>query len=49
MRVWSCPGALEVVPLELVREQLEVNVIGQLAVIQAFLPLLRDCEKRAAG
>ena len=36
------PGALEVVPLELFREQLEVNVIGQLAVIQAFLPLLRE-------
>jgi NAD(P)-dependent dehydrogenase (short-subunit alcohol dehydrogenase family) len=36
------PGALEVVPLGLFREQLEVNVIGQLAVIQAFLPLLRE-------
>jgi NAD(P)-dependent dehydrogenase (short-subunit alcohol dehydrogenase family) len=37
-RAW----ALEFVPLELFREQLEVNVIGQLAVIQAFLPLLRE-------
>lgn len=31
---------MEVVPLETVRAAFEVNVFGQLAVIQAFLPLL---------
>ncbi|NWF74817.1 MAG: SDR family oxidoreductase [Nitrospirae bacterium] len=32
---------LEVIFLSLLRKQLEVNVIGQIAVTQAFLPLLR--------
>ena len=32
---------LELMPLEALRRQLEVNTIGQLAVTQAFLPLLR--------
>jgi len=32
---------LELVPVELFRRQLEVNVTGQLAVIQAFLPAVR--------
>src|SRR5678809_1638486 len=32
---------LEVISLTLLRKQLEVNVIGQIAVTQAFLPLLR--------
>lgn len=32
---------LEVLPLSHLRKQLEVNVIGQIAVTQAFLPLLR--------
>jgi NAD(P)-dependent dehydrogenase (short-subunit alcohol dehydrogenase family) len=32
---------LEVISLSLLRTQLEVNVIGQIAVTQAFLPLLR--------
>lgn len=32
---------LEVISLSLLRKQLEVNVIGQVAVTQAFLPLLR--------
>jgi NAD(P)-dependent dehydrogenase (short-subunit alcohol dehydrogenase family) len=35
----SCP--LETVPLADFRRQLEVNVIGHLAMIQAFIPLLR--------
>ena len=35
-------GPLEVVPLADVRKQFEVNVIGQVAVTQAFLPLLRQ-------
>jgi NAD(P)-dependent dehydrogenase (short-subunit alcohol dehydrogenase family) len=32
---------LEFIPVEELRRQLEVNVIGQIAVTQAFLPLLR--------
>jgi NAD(P)-dependent dehydrogenase (short-subunit alcohol dehydrogenase family) len=35
------PGPLEVVTLDEFREQLEVNVIGQVAVTQAALPLIR--------
>ncbi len=35
------PGPLEFLPLERLREQLEVNVIGPIAVTQAFLPLIR--------
>jgi NAD(P)-dependent dehydrogenase (short-subunit alcohol dehydrogenase family) len=35
-------GPLELVPVHALRRQLEVNVIGQLAVTQAFLPLLRQ-------
>jgi NAD(P)-dependent dehydrogenase (short-subunit alcohol dehydrogenase family) len=34
-------GPLEFLPVERLRRQLEVNVIGQIAVTQAFLPLLR--------
>ncbi len=35
------PGPLELIPLDAFRRQIEVNLIGQLAVTQAFLPLLR--------
>ncbi len=35
-------GPLEVVPLADLRKQFEVNVIGQVAVTQALLPLLRQ-------
>lgn len=35
-------GPLEMVPIELWRKQFEVNVIGQVAVTQAFLPRLRS-------
>jgi len=35
-------GPLEFVDLDEFRRQIEVNVIGQLAVTQAFLPLLRE-------
>jgi NAD(P)-dependent dehydrogenase (short-subunit alcohol dehydrogenase family) len=38
-------GPLEYLPIEDLRKQLEVNVIGQIAVTQAFLPLIR----RAGG
>ena len=34
-------GPLEFLPIERLRMQLDVNVVGQLAVTQAFLPLLR--------
>lgn len=34
-------GPLEYLPVDLLRRQLEVNVTGQVAVTQAFLPLLR--------
>lgn len=37
---------LEFVPIEDLRLQLEVNVIGQVAVTQAFLPLLRVAQGR---
>lgn len=35
-------GPLEFFPLERLREQLQVNVIGPIAVTQAFLPLIRN-------
>jgi NAD(P)-dependent dehydrogenase (short-subunit alcohol dehydrogenase family) len=34
-------GPLEFLPIDQLREQLEVNVIGQIAVMQALMPLLR--------
>jgi NAD(P)-dependent dehydrogenase (short-subunit alcohol dehydrogenase family) len=34
-------GPLEYLPLDDLRRQLEVNVVGQIAVTQAFLPLIR--------
>lgn len=37
---------LEHLPLEELRRQLEVNVVGQLAVVQAFLPALRAARGR---
>jgi NAD(P)-dependent dehydrogenase (short-subunit alcohol dehydrogenase family) len=39
-------GPLEAVPLADLRRQLEVNVIGQVAVTQMFLPLLRQARGR---
>jgi NAD(P)-dependent dehydrogenase (short-subunit alcohol dehydrogenase family) len=39
-------GPLEVVPISDLRQQLEVNVIGQVAVIQVFLPLIRQARGR---
>jgi NAD(P)-dependent dehydrogenase (short-subunit alcohol dehydrogenase family) len=36
----AVPGPLEVLPLAEFRDQIEVNVVGPLAVTQAFLPLL---------
>jgi NAD(P)-dependent dehydrogenase (short-subunit alcohol dehydrogenase family) len=37
----ALPGPLEFLPIAALREQLEVNLIGQLTVIQALLPALR--------
>lgn len=39
-------GPLEFVPLDDLRRQFEVNVIGQVAVTQAFLPMLRQARGR---
>lgn len=39
-------GALETVPIDDLREQLEVNVVGQVAVTQAVLPRLRAAHGR---
>lgn len=40
------PGPLEELPIADFRRQLEVNVVGQLAVTQAFLPQIREVEGR---
>ena len=39
-------GALETVPIEDLRRILDVNVVGQVAVTRAFLPLLRSARGR---
>src|SRR4051812_38767485 len=39
-------GPLEFLPIAELRKQLEVNVIGQVAMIQAMLPLLREAKGR---
>jgi NAD(P)-dependent dehydrogenase (short-subunit alcohol dehydrogenase family) len=40
---------LEVIPLDALRKQFEVNVIGQIGVTQAFLPLLRAARGRVVN
>ncbi|CAN5702895.1 SDR family oxidoreductase [soil metagenome] len=42
----SFQGPLEHLPLQDLRRQLEVNVVGQIAVTQAFLPALRRARGR---
>lgn len=42
----SVPGPLEHLDLDGLRHQLEVNTVGQVAVSQAFLPLLRRARGR---
>jgi NAD(P)-dependent dehydrogenase (short-subunit alcohol dehydrogenase family) len=42
----SIAAPLELVPLDELRRQLEVNVVGQVAVLQAFLPALRRVRGR---
>ena len=39
-------GPLEILPIEVLRNQFEVNVVGQVAVTKAFLPLLRRARGR---
>ena len=42
----AVPGPLEALPIDDFREQLEVNLVGQLAVTQAFLPQIRAARGR---
>jgi len=42
-------GPLEFLSLDSIRHQFEVNVIGQIAVTQAFLPLLREGNGRVVN
>jgi NAD(P)-dependent dehydrogenase (short-subunit alcohol dehydrogenase family) len=42
----AIPGPLEYLLLNELRRQLEINLVGQLAVTQAFLPLLRKARGR---
>jgi len=42
----AVPGPLEFLPITALREQLEVNLLGQLAVTQAVLPALRAATGR---
>jgi NAD(P)-dependent dehydrogenase (short-subunit alcohol dehydrogenase family) len=42
----AVPAPLEVQPIDDFRRQLEINLTGQLAVTQAFLPLLRRAKGR---
>lgn len=39
-------GPIEFVPLDELRHQLEVNLVGQVAVTQAFLPNIREADGR---
>ena len=45
----AVPGPLEAVPIDALRRQFEVNLIGQVAVTQAFLPLLRKARGRVVN
>ena len=42
----AVPGPIEFIPVEEFRRQIEVNLVGQMAVTQAFLPLLRSARGR---
>ncbi len=42
----AAPGPVELVPIEAWRQQLEINVLGVVAVTQAFLPFLRKARGR---
>lgn len=45
----AMPGPLELLPIADLRRQIEVNVIGQVAVTQAFLPWLRKVPGRVVN
>jgi NAD(P)-dependent dehydrogenase (short-subunit alcohol dehydrogenase family) len=45
----AIPGPLEYLSLEELRRLLEINLVGQLAVTQAFLPLLRKAQGRVVN
>ncbi len=40
------PGPVEVLPLDPIQREFEVNVLGAMAVIYAFLPKLRRARER---
>lgn len=42
----AVPGPLEFVPIEEFRRQIEINLVGQLAVTQAMIPLIRPAHGR---
>ncbi|MGH2978967.1 MAG: SDR family oxidoreductase [Solirubrobacterales bacterium] len=42
----AVPGPLEHLPIDEFRRQMEVNLVGQVAVTQAFLPLVRTARGR---
>ena len=42
----ALPAPLEHIPIEVFRRQMEVNLIGQLAVTQAMLPALRQAREK---
>jgi NAD(P)-dependent dehydrogenase (short-subunit alcohol dehydrogenase family) len=44
----ALPAPLEYIPIEVFRRQLEVNLIGQLAVTQAMLPALRKAREQGS-
>jgi NAD(P)-dependent dehydrogenase (short-subunit alcohol dehydrogenase family) len=46
---YAVPGPLEFLPLEELRAQLEVNLVGHLGVTQAVLPLLRAASGRVVN
>ena len=45
----ALPGPLEFIPIEEFRRQIEVNLVGQVATTQAFLPLLRKGNGRVVN
>jgi NAD(P)-dependent dehydrogenase (short-subunit alcohol dehydrogenase family) len=42
----ALPGPLEYLPIEVFRRQIEINLIGQLAMTQAVMPALRQARER---
>src|SRR5687768_18419183 len=40
---------IELVPLDELRRQLEINLVGQVAVIQAFMPNVREAKGRVVN